>query len=80
MTTDNAIFFNREQPGDNVPFEQSPVLHQLAAAIEKYGDNPETYGGMTGRARRWVQQKFDAGVQAEQVSSLYRQILQTTRQ
>jgi glycosyltransferase involved in cell wall biosynthesis len=80
VTSDNAIFFNREQPGDNVPFEQSLVLRQLAAAIEKYGDNPETSDEMARRARRWVQQKFDAGLQAQQVSSLYREILQTTRQ
>jgi glycosyltransferase involved in cell wall biosynthesis len=80
VTADNSILFNREQSSDNVPFEQSLVLRQLAAAIEKYGDNPETSGEIVRRARRWVQQKFDAGLQAQQVSSLYREILQTTRQ
>jgi glycosyltransferase involved in cell wall biosynthesis len=79
ITSDNAIFFDPSHAGDTV-LERSPVIHQLAFAIEKCGDNPNTYAKMIANARHWVQSRFSPEEQADQARVVYAQLMGNSRQ
>lgn len=51
-----------------------PVLDQLAKRISDYGDDPESRRLMIARARTWVENCFDAHVQAEAMTRVYEDV------
>ena len=63
-------------------FEGDPpdrVLNDIARRISNYGAHPETYSGMTERARSWVTQCFAAPLQVEAMARVYEDICQVRR-
>jgi glycosyltransferase involved in cell wall biosynthesis len=74
ITSENAKFF-ASGDGDGSVLERSPVLRQLASAIERYGETPEIYARMISNARGWVQSRFSPESQVEAAYSIYDQIL-----
>ena len=51
------------------------ILDHLAVMISNYGEQPESYRGMIARARTWVENCFDAHIQAEAMTRVYENMI-----
>lgn len=72
VTPANSIFVERRQ-GSNYKASASPeVLDELAHRIADFGETEQRYEDMTRRAQEWVCSRFDAPVQAEAMTRIYK--------
>lgn len=74
VTPENAIFIDRHDKFYQEAPERPEVLDELARRIEHFGNHPDEYRGMIGKARAWVDARFDAPVQANAMTEVYERI------
>ena len=75
VTPDNSIFVERSSPGDYMSPEPAAIIDELAQSINEFGLNPATCLRMVDRAEQWVNDRFDAHVQAEAMLDIYDLVL-----
>ena len=64
-----------ERAGNYKSEVPAATLDRLAKRISDFGEHPESYRRMTARARIWVENCFDAHIQAEAMSRVYENII-----
>jgi glycosyltransferase involved in cell wall biosynthesis len=74
ITKQNSIFVERVRPHNYYDSEDPQVLNELAAKIADYGEHPERYQEQIEHARVWVKTRFDAQIQAEATTRVYKHV------
>lgn len=75
VTTENASLIGRVAPTDYDLIEPQTTIDQLASTVIALLGDPLRRDAQVGAARRWVESRFSARLQAEKLSEIYKALV-----